>query len=461
MLLKTLRTKITIIFTLAAGLIYAAFALFLFAYYKGEIARGFDARLTASAKSIAAGQAGPRLLDDNTEIIRRVENEYYLITGRGDDVTIASLKVRDGERRPLDSRLIAEAFGGTPRFESVRYRGERYRALYYPLTNDKILHLGASLEETERQTALIRKLFIIFSPTFLGLLAFAGWQAAGIMVSPLVKVKELADGIRSGKTSDRIVIAKKGKEFDDLVEIFNEMLDGTRRSLEAQRRFTSDVSHEIRSPLTSLRGNIEVTLRKRRRPEEYEELLRSNLADIIRISRISDNLLLLSRADSNILEIRRQWFDLRVLLERVAEQLFYKARSAGVCVTAEYEEGIELSGDVDLLEQAFTNLLDNAIKYSPSGAEVRVTARRERAFVSVLFSDKGIGIPEKDVAHIFERFYRGDNTAGRGKAGTGLGLAITKWIVNAHGGKMEVRSVEGSGSDFIVRLPSGAPEGLS
>jgi signal transduction histidine kinase len=237
------------------------------------------------------------------------------------------------------------------------------------------------------------------------------------------------------------------------VVIFNEMLDSIQRAIESQKRFTSDVSHEIRSPLTSLRGSIEVALRKKRPVEEYEEVLRNNLADILRLARITDNLLFLARADNNIHEMRMQWFELDRLLENSVERLRPKADSAGLSISEDYQQHLEMRGDIDLVEQAFSNLIDNAIKYTPQGGAVSVCAKEEDGAVTVTVSDTGIGIPEQDIAHIFERFYRVNKERSRKLGGTGLGLAITKWIVTSHGGTITATSAPGRGSAFTVVLP--------
>jgi len=273
-------------------------------------------------------------------------------------------------------------------------------------------------------------------------------------------ITSLAEQVRRGRLGTRIDMELKGREIDDLVRIFNDMLDGIQRSVDAQRRFTSDVSHEIRSPLTALRGSIEVTLRRRRSPEEYEELLRSNLSDIMRLSRITDNLLFFARADNNIIEMRRQWFDLNHLLWSIAERLRYKAESSGVKITEEYHEGLEVRGDMDLLEQAFSNIIDNALTYTPAGGTVTLRSELQGDRARVTIRDTGIGIPEQDIPHIFERFYRVDKERSRKSGGTGLGLSISHWIITAHKGEIGVVSVPGKGSEFIISLPVGAEGSL-
>jgi heavy metal sensor kinase len=279
------------------------------------------------------------------------------------------------------------------------------------------------------------------------------WLLAGKLLSPVIKIKTLAEKIRLGKLSERIDIGHKGKEIDDLVKMLNDMLDSCQLSIESQKRFSSDVSHEIRSPLTSLRGSIEVALRKKRTPEEYEDILRNNLADITRISRITDNLLFLTKVDNNIFELRRQWFDVKHFMETVVENFRYKALSADLSITEDYQKNLELNGDIDLLEHAFSNIIDNAVKYTPPGGKIIVSTREKDANIVITVSDTGIGISEDDIPRLFERFYRADKEGSRKLGGTGLGLAITQWIIHAHNGKIGVKSTVGSGSDFIVAFP--------
>lgn len=282
--------------------------------------------------------------------------------------------------------------------------------------------------------------------------ALVSWLIAGRSVAPLVRIESLARENRHGRLDKRIDIGLEGKEIDDLVVMFNEMLDSIQRSVEAQKRFTSDVSHEIRSPLTSLRGSIEVMLRKRRTPEEYEELLRNNLSDIVRLSRIAESLLFLARADNDTVELRRNRIDVNEILRNVVESLGYD----GLSLIEQFHDDIEVDGDEDLLEQAFSNIISNAVKYTPRGGTVTIMTEREEDSINITIRDTGVGIPADEIPHIFERFYRVDKERSRKSGGTGLGLAIAHWIINAHKGKIMVKSEVGNGSDFIVIFPATA-----
>lgn len=447
MVIKTFRLRLTLIYTVVVMLIFVVFGFMIHAQFKNKRYESVDRELLRQATTEFPHDIDPLRIKGNEEIIKRVGDEYYQVINRGGEVRISSLN--NNVLWPVNRDLLAKAFSGGPQYDTVAYKGETYRILYLSLNEDNILSIGDSLKDVEQESEALIILSLIFFPFILAVSSLGSWFLAGHALSPVVQIKSLAEQIRHGRLDRRIDVGVKGREIDDLVKIFNEMLDSIQNSMEAQKRFTSDVSHEIRSPLTSLRGSIEVALRKKRPAEEYEELLRNNLSDIIRLSRIADELLFLSKADNNILEVRKHWFDVNQLLTNIIGRLRYD----GLSIVERYEEGLEVYGDSSILEQAFTNLINNAIKYTPPAGTVTIMTERQEDAVKVTVSDSGIGIPEDDIPHIFERFYRVDKERSRKMGGTGLGLAITQWIVNAHRGQILVKSKVGSGSDFVVVLP--------
>jgi heavy metal sensor kinase len=450
MIIKTFRLRLTVIYTTAVVLLFFAFATVTYLKYGKELLETVDKDLLKTAKTERLDESNPNLTDRNAEIIKKAGNEYYQVTTQKGKVVITNIS-RD--HQTLNWNLMMTAFNGTPQYETIQYKGENYRTLYFPLKEDAVLHIGKSLEDIEESETRLERLFFIFLPFVLIVSSVLFWLLAGKLLAPVVKIRSLAENIRLGKLSERIDVGSKGREIDDLVRILNDMLDSCQRFVESQKRFSSNVSHEIRSPLTSLRGSIEVALRKKRTPEEYEDILRNNLIDIIRLSKITDNLLFLTKTDNNILELRRQWFDVKHFMETVVENFRYRALSTDISIIEDYQENLELNGDIDLLEHAFSNLIDNAVKYTPQGGKITLRTYKEDKNIMISISDTGIGISEDDIPHIFERFYRVDKESSRKLGGTGLGLAITQWIINAHNGKISVKSTLGSGSDFIVALP--------
>lgn len=452
MIIRTFRLRLTVIYTLVVAGILSAFATAIYFQYRRGLSETIDNYLMEEAREEILVETNPKLPSKNRQVIKRFGDEYFEVVDNKGQVLITSLNA-DSQRWPLDSGPMLKAFKGLPQFITVNYRGLNYRILYFPISGEKILRIVLSLGEIEGSIRSLRNLFLLSLPFVVSMSFAASWFLSGKALAPIVKISSLASQVREGRLGKRIEMETTGKEIQDLVVMFNEMLDGIQHSVESQKRFTAAVSHEVRSPLTSLRGNIEVALRKKRTPEEYEDILHTNLSDIIRLSKITDNLLFFTKADNNILELRKQWFEVSHLLQTIVERLKYRVSAAGITISESYQDGIEMRGDLDLLEQAFSNIVENAINYTPYGGEISVTSNREDDKIIISISDTGIGIPEDEIPHLFERFYRVNKERSRKSGGTGLGLSITEWVLNAHDGKIEVKSTLGAGSKFITSFP--------
>jgi heavy metal sensor kinase len=449
MIIKTYRMRLTLVFTAFFGLLFFLFSLAAYNQYKQNLRQTADWWLLRSAKAAAEAKVGASMLERDQDIFTREGDNYTYISLRGNRIVAGSLGAAS-QRWPVDMEKLQKAFTGILIYDTVQYKGEKFRVLYYPVGSKEVLRTVASLDDIERHLAGLRRTAVFFPAFIVGILFLGSWFLAGAAVAPVSGLTRRAEEIIKDKTAEKIDIGAKGKEIDGLTKVLNSLIENVHASGEAHKRFTSDVAHEIRSPLTSLIGNTEVALRKRRGTEEYEELLRNNLADMVRLSRITDNILFLSKADNQILDLRKQRFDLNLFLRNVVDRFRFKAERSEVILNEHYwAQPIELFGDMNLLEQAISNLIDNAIKYTPRGGEVTVISSREDPEIKVTISDNGIGIPEEEIPYIFDRFYRGEKEHAR-SAGTGLGLAITQWIISANNGKIYVKSKVGTGSDFVV-----------
>jgi len=266
-------------------------------------------------------------------------------------------------------------------------------------------------------------------------------------------VDRIVQRIRMMKAGEPLYNVMDEEEMDDILEAFMEMQKENMKQIESHRRFTSDVAHEIRSPLTALKGSIEVALRRNRTSEEYRDVLRRSLDEVNRLQGIAENLLLLSRADSNIIEMRREWFDLNELVQGIVDRLKGMIAEKGIVFREEYYEPLEFFGDQGFIDQAISNLLDNAIKYTPPGGVISVRTSCTNSSILVAVSDSGPGIPGEEQEKVFQRFYRLDRARSRASGGAGLGLSITQWIIESHGGKITLQSAEGRGSTFFLAFP--------
>lgn len=450
MIFKTFRARFVLLSTVVVSLLVISAAAYSYLMYSKTLLEALDKSLLTAAKRGAAGGTSTEQ-HISMEFIKIANNNFYQIITHQDKVTIAYLD--SNYPWPVNRTLIESALKGIPQYETMNYKFENYRILYYPVDAETVLRARRSQESFDRSVTELKRLFLFSFPPILVVSLILAWLFSGKMLDPVRKIKALAEEIRHGKWDEHVNLESYGKEINELGVIMNQMIDTIKRSLESQKRFTADVSHEIRSPLTSLRGSIEVALRRKRLPEEYEEVLRNNLSDVIRLTRLTDNLLFLSRADHKTLALRRQWFNVGHMLDRVVETYIDKALEEEIVLHMDFQHGVEMNGDLELLEQAFSNLVDNAIKYTNRGGQITIKSFQQGDQIKITVSDTGIGIPEEQIPHIFDRFYRVDREHSKRLGGTGLGLAITHWIIKAHNGDISVTSAPDRGSEFTVTLP--------
>jgi heavy metal sensor kinase len=273
----------------------------------------------------------------------------------------------------------------------------------------------------------------------------------------LVSVDRMASQVQiitAERLSERLPIENPDDELGRLAGVFNAMFERLEYSFEELRRFTADASHELRTPLTALRSVGEVGLAEPRNEEEYREIIGSMLEEADRLTRLVESLLTLSRSDWNRLQLRREDTNLNALTEQVVHQLAILAEEKKQTVLLDMPpETVFVSMDSLIFRQSITNLLDNAIKYSPPSSSIRIAVVSQENRVLIEVSDQGPGIPPEQIHKIFDRFYRVDKARSREMRGVGLGLAIARWAVESHGGSITVESEVGKGCLFRISLP--------
>jgi len=260
--------------------------------------------------------------------------------------------------------------------------------------------------------------------------------------------------ISAERLGNRLSIETPEDELGKLGTVFNDMLGRLQTAFDQLRRFTSDASHELRTPLTAIRSVGEVALQDQRSPVEYRDVIGSMLEEVDRLTRLSETLLALSRADTGHVQLQREVIPLLQLAKEASSVVEVLAEEKRQRIDIEGDAGVLVSADRLILRQAIVNLLDNAIKYSPAGSQILVRVKSggdRQIFLEVI--DQGPGIPSEHQPYVFDRFYRVDRARSREWGGAGLGLSITRWEVEAHGGEITLKSEEGQGSTFRVSLP--------
>lgn len=342
-------------------------------------------------------------------------------------------------------------------FGTLSVEGQRWRRYVIEVSSDTGKRLGyvealtplGSLDNSARQLA--RVLLTVMGLSVLAVFLF-GWWLAGSVLRPVERMMDAARGItRSRDLGQRIPTGKNQDELSRLARTFNDMLGSLQSAWDSQQRFVGDASHELRAPLTVLRGNTELL---RRHPHldgaERETMLADIEKEASRMNRLVDDLLLLAQSDAGSTLTRSP-----VSLRSVAAEAIRDARrlSAEHAVTLDApEEPFMVSGEKDRLRQLLLILLDNALKYSPAGTGVTVSIRRAESHTILSVQDQGIGIPEEALPHIFERFYRVDKARSRKAGGVGLGLAIAEWIAEQLGGRLWVDKTGPQGTTFCLEL---------
>jgi two-component system OmpR family sensor kinase len=378
-----------------------------------------------------------------------IKDEHHVVRAQTANLALLPPLETDSERE-------IQGMQGHVSFADMHRGDEIYRGIYYPAHDAEGRPLVAVVAISSRplQRSLDSLIgALVFALTIGGVAAALGAQrVARRLTGPLEDIAEAADRIGGTNLQARIPEVSADNELVQVTRVLNEMLERLESTFSAQRRFMSDASHELRSPLANLRGTVEVALRRSRTAGEYQEALAVALAEAERLSRLVDELLMLSRVDSKQFTVQCAPCDLSEIARRAVVAVAARQQEAGVQVRLD-AEAVPIAGDAHRLRQVVDNLLDNALRYAPAGSEVTVSSRCENGHAVLSVRDAGPGLSSIEQAHVFDRFYRADAARGRDSGGLGLGLPIAKAIVDAHHGTLTVHSSPGYGCTFTVRLP--------
>ena len=336
-----------------------------------------------------------------------------------------------------------------PSLGEIRIASQRVSAL----GQDLLLQVAARLTNDRRELADLAQLLLSVGP--LGLLAALsiGYVLVRQALAPVAQMTAVAERISGSSLAERVPSLNSDDELGRLAATFNRMLDRLKSAVNELQRFTADAAHELRTPLAVLRSEVEVALRTRRTPEEYEKTLWITLGEIERLTRLTNQLLLLSRQDAGLAAVKREPVELEPLIQGACDQLANQAADRGVSIQFAGKPCATLLGDELQLFQLVFNLIDNGIKYTPSGRRVQVDLSEHAGVVEVRIADTGVGIPAAHLPHVTRRFYRVDASRNRESGGAGLGLAICESIAHGHGGTMTIASAVGEGTCVTIRLP--------
>jgi len=313
--------------------------------------------------------------------------------------------------------------------------------------------LMTPLKETDEELREVAGVLWGILPFALLLAAVFAYLLARRALAPVDQLQRAADGITAERLHERLEIANPGDELGRLGQTINAMIARLERSFNEIRRFTADASHELRTPISVIRTDTEVATANPPAPEEFRALAGSILEECEHLSKLTDQLLTLSREDAGISPPNSAEFDLVPLVRDVVETMRPLADAKHQNIAVETEGDLPVSGDAERIRQVVYNLLDNAIKYTPDDGRIDVSLRGDNTTAVLTVRDTGEGVPAEHLPHVFDRFYRVDKARSREAGGTGLGLSIVQSIVGAHAGTVEMESTANQGTVVTVRIP--------
>jgi signal transduction histidine kinase len=459
--MQSLRRTLSVRFSLTMFLALLVIAFWAFLGARRVLRRELDQGLVAvgriESSILAVGRAVPRQSAHlGVAAFVRDVNRFVAVRDRSGRALDVNTPLAAG--LPVDTALLSQAAGGAIVWTTERWGGDPVRSVYLAVAHERsgdprIVQVAASLAPL--QTASLQVLLLMLGTVVLGTVAtvFGGGWLSRSVVAPVAEIAEQAEGVLPGAVEQRITAHAEVEEFNRLVTVLNRMLERLDRGLLAQRRIIADVGHDLRTPITAMRGEVEVTLRHQRSAEQYERVLQSVLEEVNHLGTLSDTLLLLARIETGDLTPQRVSTDVQTVVAGAVQRVSPRVGGRHL----RYEPAPNGGGgnaavDGRMLGLVLDHLLDNAVRHTPPDTAVTVRLSGDEGAVAIAVEDDGEGVPEQVLPHLFERFYRGDSARGRG-AGAGLGLTVAAAIVRAHGGSIRAERAEQRGLRVTVCLP--------
>jgi heavy metal sensor kinase len=450
-----------IFFSILLVLLGMLFRQVLSGTFQSQMESVLDEEWGAAKGYLRTGPEGPDWIFDEKDpdesfAVRRVQRVYMLADTQGQPLQYSEIYKSLGVDPPAEIRAVLQS--GKP---AIRLRQDPTGLPYMIRSGLWVDHdghkyylaIGRALDYNDQVIRSFTWDYFAWVPRVIVLSGVLGWFLAGRALDPVNSVAAAAQHITHSNLDVQIPARNTGDELDRLIEAFNHMMTRLNRSFEQIRQFSTDVSHELRTPLTVVRGQLEVALFTAETVDQYRDAMADALEGVERLSNIVRALLMLSQAESGQLALQRTELDLADLVRDLVDQHQIPAEAEGVRLAADLPANCVVNADRIQIERLVSNLLGNAIKYTPAGGSVRVGLMAGFEQVKLIVEDTGVGISLEHLPHIFDRFYRVPSADP--EKGLGLGLSFVAWIAKAHGGSITVESTLQEGTRFTVLLPVG------
>jgi heavy metal sensor kinase len=343
---------------------------------------------------------------------------------------------------------------GTPYFQYAFGIGhhEKIRVLNLAAGNGSVLRVGITVQDDQRVVDQARRTISFIMIAVVGIAVIVGWLLAKRALIGVQNVTSTANAISRSELQRRVPTSGSGDEIDQLANTFNRMLERIETLVKSMEETNDNIAHELRSPIARIRGQAETTLTGDGALDEYREMAANTVEECDRLLTMINTMLDIAEAEAGVMSLKMTSVDVRALLRDICEIYEPMTAEKNIRVLIEEPGSLAARGDVQRLQRMIANLLDNAVKYTPKGGTIRLSARQRDGQVEMSVENTGEGIVPEKLPHIFQRFYRAD--ASRAGTGSGLGLSLAQAIVRAHGGQISVHSIPGDTTTFSVVLPA-------
>lgn len=473
--MTSFRSRIQKVSLSLIALLLVVFGVLLYAGLSFILHRHVDADLLATAKAeaqeieVATGQFRILSTDDHEDDKQRHDSEEaHEVHEMREAIRSSLIRELDGTVlwtgenvagfSPLTSTSLMEVGTGHTVFETIQQKNNTsIRRILLPIKEDNkvqyILQTEHSLEFVQDTLTMLLLALVGVSGVVLVLAWIGSRWLAQEALTPVDLLSTTAAQISGQTLGTRLSMAAPYEEFQRLTTAFNNMLDRLQKGFDAQRRFVADAAHELKTPLTAMKGHLEVTLQRARSTDEYHDAIVANLESVDRLTRLTKSLLTIAKFSGEESPLHLEPISLEPLIQEVVSDLLVLADDQHIILQAQCDPVPPILGDRIQLKQTMVNLLDNAFRHTPAEGTVTIRLEQRNNLAALSIADTGSGIDLQHLPHVFERFYRADYARDRSLGGTGLGLAIVKEIVEAHGGQVRVQSEIGKGSTFTMTLP--------
>jgi heavy metal sensor kinase len=445
---------VTLAFAVVSAVVLAALGYFVYARFDAELSEQIDQSLRTHGDDIAS-LVGTGDLARNSKLLGREESFAQVLTPQGQIYASTPQLGRHPQLTPAEAARASHASFVVTR-EHVPSISGQARLLARPADGSGgrfVVVVAASLDDRNESLANLGTILLIGGPVALLLASLAGYVVSGRALRPVEAMRRRAAAISAAEPEQRLPLPAADDEIRRLGETLNQMLARLEEGLERERAFVDDASHELRTPLAMHKTELELALRYAKTPEEMRAAISSAIVEVDRLIQLAEDLLVLARSDEGKLALDLRRVTVAELLADVRERFSARIDETGRSLVIEPSDGLTVEGDRLRLEQALTNLVENAIEHG--GGEITVHASESDGEVAIHVEDRGPGFAPEFIGRAFERFSRDD--AARGGDGTGLGLAIVEAIARAHRGSAHAANRKGDGADVWIALPEDHP----